>query len=220
MLIARQTLQFIVWGLNEYKYQDGTTIALYEGNPFYPASRHAALAQAVDAISLLLREKLVTSELAKAYRFASDFALGLRQYEQALEHALNESDIERAIFGKEVRDLKNLGLASEQWITSIQSRMDEDGIRMPGEKFWSKFPGKKAWWNDLRKAEKKRFAGEKRYEAGQGKKFEQNRKSKAKKKTRDGEERKAKLQGSKKTQDRGEDKENAGNEEAVNDGSE
>lgn len=214
----------IVWGLNEYKYQDGTTLELYGGNPFYPACRKSALAQAEDAISLLLSEKLVTSELAKAYRFASDFALGLRQYEKALHYAFYEGNIERNIFGKEVGDLKALGLSSEQWITSIQFRMDENGIRMPGEKFWAKFPEKKALWYELRKVGKKRAAEEKELELGKQTaddlKRIKNAEKSAKRKIRDREMREAaqnvkQREEPQKMQDQGEDKENVKDVEAV-----
>lgn len=214
----------VVWGLNEYKYQDGTTIALYGRNPFYPASRLAALAQAEDACTLLLDEGLITTELAKAYRFASDFALGLRQYEKALKYAFYERNIEQNIFGKEVGDLKMLGLASEQWIISIQLRMDENGIKLPGDKFWAEFPEKKPLWYDLRKVEKKRVADQAEYELCAEKKREKQREKNSKKSARAREKRAAaltaRLQEAQEAQDQDEDKENAKDQMSVEGGSE
>lgn len=104
---------------------------------------------------------LVTAELCRACRFVSDFALGVGQYEKALSYAFHELDIERNIFGKEVDDIKELGVAAEQWIAAVQDRMDVDKVKMPGNKFWSEWPAKKTMWYELRKEQKKRAEVEK-----------------------------------------------------------
>lgn len=183
-------MQGIVWGLNEYKYQDEYTSAQHGGNPFYPASRKAALIQAEDAHYRLIQEGLVTTELAKACRFVSDFALGLGQYEKALHFAFSELEIERNIFGKEVDDRKSLLIAAEQWIASIQDRMDEDGIPMPAPKFWTDWPEKQPMWYELRREQKKRAAAEKEREVAVEKKRENYRVKKLAKKAREEEARK------------------------------
>jgi hypothetical protein len=149
--VHRQRLHDIVWGLNEYKCGTDETMDLHGSNPFFPANPLAAFKQAEDAFRILIMEGLVTSELCKAYRFLSDFALDLGQHETALHYAFFEQKVERNIFGTELGDLKKLGLASEQWISSIQLRFDADGVPMPGPKFWEQFPDKKASWYTFRR---------------------------------------------------------------------
>jgi hypothetical protein len=119
-----------------------------------PSSTQAALAQAEDAIAILTEQGLCTMELSKAYHFASDFALECQKWEKAVSYAFAEYTIEHNLLGDEVDYLKELGVASVQWIKQVQQRMNgAPGRKKLSDGFWRKVQGYRSLWMNIHQVE-------------------------------------------------------------------
>ncbi|KAF2488213.1 hypothetical protein BDY17DRAFT_307471 [Neohortaea acidophila] len=120
----RELMTRLVWGLDNY--DNGN---IFTSHPYIPAEPIYALRQAQDLVSLLLQEGLFDTELSKAYRRASGYALDLRDFQTALKHAYHEKDNERCCLGAMIDDLRRTGSASECWLEVIYDViMREQGL--------------------------------------------------------------------------------------------
>ncbi|KAM3424235.1 hypothetical protein BST61_g11224 [Cercospora zeina] len=117
----RELLNGIFWGLNEYMSGAASS------GPFIPDSPPMALAQAEDGIRFMIEEQLLCTELIKAYRVASTMALAVCNYEQALEYAFNEEEVEFNILGLEVDDLRSINMAAKQWVEKVFTTARDGG---------------------------------------------------------------------------------------------
>ncbi|CAK4030459.1 hypothetical protein BAUCODRAFT_305787 [Lecanosticta acicola] len=115
----RMLLNSLVYGIEQFrKGSDGVCDTK-------PKSLSEARSQAIDIIGTLLTDGLSGTELVRAYRLASELAVDDKDFEQALEFAVKELEVECNLMGMERDDLKRKGLASEQWIAEIQEKQRE-----------------------------------------------------------------------------------------------
>lgn len=113
-----------------------------------------ALVQAEDAITLMMQEGIFTTELAKAYRSASEFALQIGNSPRAMEFALNMEEVENNIVGPEVKDLVQQGVAAKQWVRHVfEATKGQNGL---GKAFWRKFPQRQQQYGKSYKKKGKR----------------------------------------------------------------
>lgn len=115
----RGVLADIMWGIGQYEMGAAPSFPLIAADPAQ------AFQLANDSIGYLNAEGLQDMGLVKAFHLASKYALEMQDWHTAFRYALHEQEVELAVLGGEISDLKRIGAAASCWVAQVRLVIQE-----------------------------------------------------------------------------------------------